>query len=116
MKNIFSVIFEKFNQTDYSGQIVFLSKLLYIISMLARDTYEAGTNKVNQPQLLRRYNELLHRTSTQQLYVAKSKLDRMPDDIFFEMFVEEVTYLGIADSVIRQLELLDELNERNTHL
>jgi len=115
MKNIFSVIFKEFNQTNYSDQVTLLSKLLYIISMMARDTYEAETDKVNKPELLRRYNELLHRISTQQLYVAKSKLDRMPDDIFFEMFVEEVTYLGIADSVIRQLELLDVLNVRDAH-
>jgi hypothetical protein len=104
MTNMWNVIFEKFLLMDYSHQMIWFSKLLYIISMMARITYEAGTDKVNQPELLRRYNELLHRISTQQLFVARGKLDRMPDNIFFEMIAEEITYLGIEDTVIKQLD------------
>ena len=103
MVNSLSSIFEKFIQMDYPHQIIFMSSLLYVISMMARTTYEAGSTKVSKPELLRRYNELLHRISTQQLYIAKGNLDRMPDNVFFAMVAEELEYLGIVDSVIKQL-------------
>lgn len=103
MTKSWTSFFKKFIRMDCSYQIIWLSKLLYIISMMARITYEAGTEKVNYPELLRKYNELLHRISTQLMLIAESKNDRMPDNIFFDMISEEITSLGISDSVSKFL-------------
>jgi hypothetical protein len=40
-----------------------LARLAYTLTICARDTYEAGTDRVVQPELLRAYNELLHRVT-----------------------------------------------------
>ncbi|MBL1265289.1 hypothetical protein [Candidatus Methylomicrobium oryzae] len=103
MTTEWKTVLEKYLKLDTFHQVTWLSNLLYIISMMARSTYEAGTEKVIQPELLRRYNELLHRISTQQFFIARGVLNRMPDDVFFEMIYEEIEYLGITSSVINLL-------------
>ena len=40
---------------------VLLARLANTLTICARDTYEVGTDRVAQPELLREYNELLHR-------------------------------------------------------
>lgn len=42
---------------------VLLARLANTLTICARDTYEVGTDRVLQPELLRAYNELLHRVT-----------------------------------------------------
>lgn len=42
---------------------VLLVRLSNELTICARDTYEVGTDRVLQPELLRAYNELLHRVT-----------------------------------------------------
>jgi hypothetical protein len=44
-------------------KIVLLARLANELTICARDTYEVGTDRVLQPELLRAYNELLHRVT-----------------------------------------------------
>lgn len=39
----------------------FLASVALMLTICARDTYEAGTDEVLEPRRLRAYNELLHR-------------------------------------------------------
>lgn len=41
----------------------YLARLANTLTICARDTYEAGTESVLQPTVLRAYNELLHRVT-----------------------------------------------------
>jgi len=43
------------------AKTVLLASLASTLTICARDTYEVGTERVVQPELLRAYNELLHR-------------------------------------------------------
>jgi hypothetical protein len=45
------------------AKTVLLARLAYTLTICARDTYEVGTDRVVQPELLRAYNELLHRVT-----------------------------------------------------
>lgn len=45
------------------AQTVLLARLANTLTICARDTYEVGTDRVVQPELLRAYNELLHRVT-----------------------------------------------------
>jgi len=38
-----------------------LARFAHALTICARDTYEAGTDSVLEPEVLRAYNELLHR-------------------------------------------------------
>jgi hypothetical protein len=40
-----------------------LAQIAYELTICARDTYEVGTDKVLEPELLRLYNELQHRVA-----------------------------------------------------
>jgi hypothetical protein len=42
---------------------VLLARLANTLTICARDTYEVETDRVIQPELLRAYNELLHRVT-----------------------------------------------------
>ena len=64
-------------------KIFWLSKLIYFLSMMARDTYDVGTPNVIFPQNLRKYNELIHRVASAQISLLKQDEKRMPDDVFF---------------------------------
>jgi hypothetical protein len=44
-------------------QTAVLARLAHSLTILARDTYEVGTENVLEPQVLRSYNELLHRVT-----------------------------------------------------
>jgi hypothetical protein len=43
------------------AKAVLLARLAHALTISARDTYEAGTDRVLEPEVLRAYNELLHR-------------------------------------------------------
>jgi CRISPR/Cas system Type II protein with McrA/HNH and RuvC-like nuclease domain len=44
-------------------KVAFLSRLAHEITICARDTYEVGTDDVLAPEILRGYNELMHRVT-----------------------------------------------------
>ena len=41
----------------------FLARIAFTLTICARDTYEVGTENILEPQVLRAYNELLHRVT-----------------------------------------------------
>jgi hypothetical protein len=45
------------------ARTVLLARLAHTLTICARNTYEMGTDRVLQPELLRAYNELLHRVA-----------------------------------------------------
>jgi hypothetical protein len=56
------------------AKTVLLASLASTLTICARDTYEVGTVRVVQPELLRAYNELLHRvTGAARDYLLGSK-------------------------------------------
>ena len=45
------------------ARTVLLARLASALTICARDTYEVGTDRVMEPELLRAYNELMHRVT-----------------------------------------------------
>ena len=46
-----------------SARISLLARIAHSLTICARDTYEVGTDNILEPQVLRSYNELLHRVT-----------------------------------------------------
>ena len=46
-----------------SARIALLARIAHSLTICARDTYEVGTDNILEPQVLRSYNELLHRVT-----------------------------------------------------
>ena len=94
----------RFRAMSQIEQLIWLSQLLHLISMFARDTYEAGTDGVSKPSDLRRFNELIHRVATFQKKVSTGSAQGMPDEDVFELLDRELSALDVAaDEVLRRL-------------
>jgi hypothetical protein len=46
-----------------AAKTALLTRIAHTLTVCARDTYEVGTENVLEPQVLRAYNELLHRVT-----------------------------------------------------
>jgi len=46
-----------------TARIALLARIAHSLTIVARHTYEVGTDNVLEPQVLRSYNELLHRVT-----------------------------------------------------
>lgn len=95
---------QRFRKMNSVEQLIWLSQLLHLISMFARDTYEVGTEGVADPSGLRRFNELIHKVATFQKKVARSEAYGVPDAALFELLETELKILNVdADDVIARL-------------
>jgi len=94
----------RFRSFEKADQIIWLTRLLHVISMAARDTYEVGGDGVAKPANLRRFNELLHRVASFQNAIAIPGFQGMPDGDFFELLEHELSVLNVtAEEVLRRL-------------
>ena len=89
-----------FSNLVQQQKVLWLSKLLFILSMFARETYQVGENGVNTPKKLRAFNELIHRVSSHQLEIALGKTGGMPDEQFFMMLSDTVNELRVDAAVL----------------
>lgn len=104
MKRAWQNEFDRYEAMTTGEQIVWLSRLLFFVSMLARETYGAEPDAVNGPAKLRRFNELLHRISSHLLQSVSDSQSGMPNNTFFELLAEETEGLGIgAESLLKRL-------------
>ena len=95
---------ERYLSFAQEQKMLWLSRLLFFVSMFARDTYEVGTESVIKPTELRRFNELLHRISSKQLDAFLNETSGIPNTRFFEMIAEEIEGLGIdSEGLIERL-------------
>ena len=85
----------KFLKLSQLQKIAWLSRLLFFISMFARDTYQVGTNQVDKPDELRRYNELLHRISSYLMELVSNDPEATLGDQFFLTLTSAVEELDI---------------------
>lgn len=73
-----------------TGRTLLLTRIAHLLTVSARGTYEVGTENIVKPQLLRAYNELLHRvTGAVRDNILGSKY-RMP----LEAVLEEMLAFG----------------------
>ena len=87
----------RFESLSKQGRIEWLASLLYLLSMLARDTYQVGTDGVVEPDQLRRFNELIHRTASFLGQVVHDK-QSIPLKSFFLLLERETASLKIDQS------------------
>ena len=79
-----------------------LADLLFALTVFARDTYTVGGNGLDDPERMRRYNELMHRT-VNQLRKDFTGGRGMPDDVFGKLVSEEAEVLRFSAGDLRKL-------------
>ena len=83
-------------------QVRYVSSLLYRLSMMARTTYEPGTENLVKPTEMRRFNEFIHRVAAHQLEIIEDDPKRMPDEVFFEYLAEASMEINVPPEVLLQ--------------
>lgn len=81
-----SKIFSAYTRQE---QIDFLSLLAFELTIIARDTYEAGQEGLTNPARLRRINEVQHSITGQLLNLLKNDPHRYPDDALMQIILEQ---------------------------
>lgn len=78
------------------------ARLLYELTMLARGTYTAGGTGLDSPELMRRFNELVHRIASQQRENIEG-IAGCPDDVFLKLVGEELVALKVGVSSLIEM-------------
>jgi hypothetical protein len=82
-----------------SARAALLARIAFELTICARDTYEAGTENVLDPRLLRAYNELLHRVTS----AVVSHLSGIAG-YSFESILEMLRSFGVRHNRVNEME------------
>ncbi len=74
-----------FSALTEQQQALVLAAFAFELTILARDGYEAGTEELSDPQLVRRINEVQHRVSIAIVSRLKNDPGRYPDDVLMDI-------------------------------
>ena len=75
----------KFSALADQEQALVLAAYSHDLTMLARHGYEAGTERVADPLLLRRLNEVQHRVASAILSRLNCSKERYPDNVLIDI-------------------------------
>jgi hypothetical protein len=68
----------------------FLAQLMYELTLVARESYEAGGDGLSDPSRVRRINELQHRTSAFLSALLHHHTERYPDDVLVRIVLDQM--------------------------
>lgn len=73
------------------SNVAVLARLAHVLTICARDTYEVRTRQVLEPEVLRAYNELLHRVTAAVALILAGEKSISLDEIrrMMEIFAEQ---------------------------
>jgi hypothetical protein len=79
---------ELFAKLDAPAQLRLLARFGHELTIVARDTYDAGTDDVLEPQRLRRINEIQHRVFDHITKLLAGDTERYPDQVLISVFLD----------------------------
>jgi hypothetical protein len=83
-----SSIINAFRALPAQEKVETLVRLSHELTILARDTYQAGTLGLLHPARLRAINEVQHRITAHVLALLRNDADRYPDDVLVNIILE----------------------------
>ena len=84
--------------------ICVLALLSNQLTVLARETYEVGTDEVEKPKQLGVYNELQHQVTNQLVTILMRHRHRYSHNDFINMLIERSTFLDDKMSILWSLQ------------
>jgi hypothetical protein len=81
-----------------SARTALLARIAHVLTICARDTYEVGTEKVLEPQVLRSYNELLHSVTGAVVHHVLGT-----DGPSVESILEIITEFGMRHDLVKEV-------------
>ncbi len=78
-----------FSSFSPGEQAEFLAGLIHELTIVARDSYEAGGDTLTNPQRVRRVNEVQHRLSDFLWALLRNDSRRFPDGVLVKIILEQ---------------------------
>jgi hypothetical protein len=97
-------LLDKYSSLSKRQRLTFLSRLAAELTVCARDTYVAGSNRVAEPERLREFNELQHRITGHLRDLTAGNRDRYPDDVICGIIFEGMRELNTEPALRRALQ------------
>ena len=86
---------EVFDHYSPDEKIDFLIQFAHALTILARDTYEVGTEGLSNPSQLRIINEVQHRVTSFLIALIKNDVKRYPEDTLVRIILEHPEDLAL---------------------
>ncbi len=83
---------EIFSNLTADEQKSFLAHLTHYLTIVARDTYEAETEKIINQAKMRRINEIQHRLLSHLITLLENSSERYPDDVLIRIVLENTDF------------------------
>lgn len=80
---------QTFAQLSREDKVRFLSRLAWELTVVARDSYEPGTEQLLHPARVRAVNELQHSLLGYLVALTNDDTHRYPDDVLVAILLEE---------------------------
>ena len=84
----------RYQQMSEAEQQLWLSRLLFRLTLQGRATYRPGGDELDDPRTMRRLNEVMHRLSS-HLTDSLERVPSRPDDVFLNAVGHELKTLGL---------------------
>jgi hypothetical protein len=79
----------EFRSLPPAAQVEALVRLAHELTIVGRDTYEAASLGLRQPQRLRSLNEIQHRATSHALALLAADPGRYPDEVLAALVLEQ---------------------------
>ncbi len=89
-----------FSSYSLGEKAEFLAGLMYELTIVARDSYEAGGTGLTNPERVRRVNEVQHRLSAFLWAVLRNDPRRYPDDVLVKIICEQPDDPALAQQML----------------
>jgi hypothetical protein len=78
-----------FSSYSHGEKAEFIAQLIYELTLVAREGYEAGGDGLSDPPRARRVNELQHRLSAFLRALLREDPQRYPDEVLVRIVLEQ---------------------------
>lgn len=78
-----------FSSLTRDEQMKFLAYISHYLTIVARDTYQIGTENITNQPKMRTVNEIQHQISSHLLALLENSLERYPDDVLMQTIFEQ---------------------------
>lgn len=85
---------DAFSALTVEEQLLVLAAYAHELTILARDGYEAATEQLSDPRLVRRVNEVQHRVTSAIYSRLKRSEERYPDEVLVDIVAGGEDSLG----------------------
>ncbi len=77
-----------FSQCSGDEKLNFLLRFAHELTIIARATYEVGTEELTNPSRLRAINEIQHRVTSFAIALRQEDANRYPDEVLVQIILD----------------------------